>query len=125
MPVTVNNKNNSNTTTSTSSTHNNKTPLTFSAVVHLPAKLVGKDKIPKLRGEIVKATGKKKVAAILVTLRHYIWVARNPWQFEGTRPDPQVLVGKIESTFWFVSKVQHRVLCPTFYEEEWLAEGVL
>ena len=74
MPVTVvNNKNNSNTTTSTSSTHNNnKTPLTFSAadfqiwnkttsVVHLPAKLVGKDKIPKLRGETVKAIGEKRL----------------------------------------------------------------
>ena len=73
MPDTVvTNKNNSNSTTSTSSTHNNnQTPLTFSAadfqrwnqttsVVHLPAKLVGKDKNPKLRGEIVKAIGKKK-----------------------------------------------------------------
>ena len=44
---------------------------------------------------------------ILATLRHYVWVARNSWQFEGTHPDPQVLVEKIESTFRFVSKVQY------------------
>ena len=67
MPVNV--INNSNPTTSTSSTpNNNKTPLTFSAadfqrwnqttsVIHIPAKLVGKDKIPKVRGDIVKAIG--------------------------------------------------------------------
>ena len=47
---------------------------------------------------------------LLATLRHYVWVARNSWQFEGTQPDPQVLVEKIESTFRFVSKVQQRVL---------------
>ena len=71
MPDTVvTNKNNSNSTTSTSSTHNNnQTPLTFSAAdFHLPAKLVGKDKNPKLRGEIVKAIGKKKVAAVQALL---------------------------------------------------------
>ena len=47
---------------------------------------------------------------LLATLQHYVWVARNSWQFEGTQPDPQVLVEKIESTFRFVSKVQQRVL---------------
>ena len=63
-----------NSTTSTSSTPS-KTPLAFSAadfqrwnqttsVVHLPAKLVGKDKIPKVRGDIVKAIGEKKVATV-------------------------------------------------------------
>ena len=62
---------------------------------------------------------------LLATVRHYVWVARNSWHFEGTRPDPQVLVEKIESTFLFVSKVQQRVLRPTFYEEEWFAGGVL
>ena len=62
---------------------------------------------------------------LLATLRHYVWVARNSWQFEGIRPDPQVLVEKIESSFRFVSKVQQRVLRPSFYEEEWLAGGVL
>ena len=62
---------------------------------------------------------------LLATLRHYVWVARNSWQFEGTHPDPQVLVEKIESIFQFVSKVQQPVLQPTFYEEEWLAGGVL
>ena len=61
---------NSNPTTSTQ-----HTPLAFSAadfqkwnqttsMIHLPAKLVGKDKIPKLRGEIVTATGEKKVATV-------------------------------------------------------------
>ena len=62
--------------TSNSTTHtSNQPPLTFSAadfqqwnqttsVVHLPAKLVGKDKIPKVRGDIVKAISKKKVAAV-------------------------------------------------------------
>ena len=30
----------------------------------LPAKLVGKDKIPKVRGEIVQAIGQKKMAAV-------------------------------------------------------------
>ena len=75
MPVSIIN-NNSNPTASTSSTpNNNKTPLTFSAadfqrwnqttsVIHIPAKLVGKDKIPKVRGDIVKAIGEKKVAAV-------------------------------------------------------------
>ena len=69
MPVNVINP-----TTSTSSTPGT-TPLAFSAadfqrwnqttsVVHLPAKLVGKDKIPKVRGDIVKAIGEKKVAAV-------------------------------------------------------------
>ena len=62
---------------------------------------------------------------LLATLRHYVWVARNSWQFEGTQPDPQLLVEKIESSFRFVSKVQQRILRPTFYEEEWLAGGVL
>ena len=78
MPVSIiNNTNNSNPTASTSSTpnNNNKPPLTFSAadfqrwnqttsVIHIPAKLVGKDKIPKVRGDIVKAIGEKKVAAV-------------------------------------------------------------
>ena len=76
MPVSLI-TNNSNPTASTSSTlnNNNKTPLTFSAadfqrwnqttsVIHIPAKLVGKDKIPKVRGDIVKAIGEKKVAAV-------------------------------------------------------------
>ena len=75
MPVNViNSKNNSNPTASTSSTPN-KTPLTFSAadfqrwnqttsVIHIPAKLAGKDKILKVRGDIVKAIGEKKVAAV-------------------------------------------------------------
>ena len=40
---------------------------------------------------------------LLATLRHYIWVTRNAWQFD---PDPQVLVEKIEATFRFVSRVQ-------------------
>ena len=78
MPVTVNN--NSNSTTSTSSIpDNNRTPLTFSAadfqrwnqttsVVHIPAKLVGKDKIPKVRGDIVKAIGEQKLAAVQALL---------------------------------------------------------
>ena len=72
MPVNVIPRNNS--TTSTTNTLN-KPPLAFSAadfqkwnqttsMLHLTAKLVGKDKIPKLRGEIVKATGEKKVAAV-------------------------------------------------------------
>ena len=72
MPVTVVN---SNPTTSSSSSTPNKTPLAFTAadfqrwnqttsMVHLSAKLVGKDKIPKVRGEIVKAIGEKKVAAV-------------------------------------------------------------
>ena len=26
---------------------------------------------------------------LLATLRHYVWVARNSWQFEGTQPDPK------------------------------------
>ena len=66
---------NTDTTTSTSSTQaNNQTPLAFSAadfqrwnqttsIVHLPVKLVSKDKIPKVR-DIVKAIGEKKVAAV-------------------------------------------------------------
>ena len=69
MPVNVIHNNSTTSTTSTL----NKTPLQFSAadfqkwnqttsVVHLPAKLI--DKIPKVRGEIVKATGEKKVAAV-------------------------------------------------------------
>ena len=62
---------------------------------------------------------------LLATLRHYVWVARNSWQFEGTRPNPQVMVEKIESTFRFVSMVQQRVLRPTSYKEEWLAGGAL
>ena len=41
---------------------------------------------------------------ILATLRHYVWVARNWWQFEGTRPDPQVLAVKIKYNFRFVSE---------------------
>ena len=72
MPVNVVPHNNP--TTSTTSTLN-KTPLAFSAtdfqkwnqmtsMFHLPAKLVGKDKIPKVRGEIVQAIGEKKVAAV-------------------------------------------------------------
>ena len=73
MPVSVVNSNltTRNITTSTP----NKPPLAFSAtdfqkwnqttsVVYLPAKLIGKDKIPKVRGEIVKAIGEKNVAAI-------------------------------------------------------------
>ena len=72
MPVNVINNN---PTTSTSSTQaNNKTPLAFSvadfqrwnqttSVAHLPVKLVGKDKIPKVRGDIVKAIGEKKGGA--------------------------------------------------------------
>ena len=46
---------------------------------------------------------------LLATLRHYIWVARNAWQFEGLRPDPQALVKKIKATFRFVSRVQQRI----------------
>ena len=38
--------------------------INTTSVIHLPAKLVSKDKIPKVRGEIVKATGEKKVAAV-------------------------------------------------------------
>ena len=71
MPVSVINSNNSTTSKSTP----NKPPLAFSAadfekwnqttsVVYLPAKLIGKDKIPKVRGELVKAIGEKKVAAV-------------------------------------------------------------
>ena len=73
MPVTVINSN----PTTSNSTRNtpNKPSLAFSAtdfqrwnqttsVVHMPAKLLGKDKIPKVRGELVKAIGEKKVAAI-------------------------------------------------------------
>ena len=62
---------------------------------------------------------------LLATLRHYIWVARNAWQFEGLRPDPQALVEKIEATFRFVSRVQQRITLTSFYEDEWLAGGVL
>ena len=62
---------------------------------------------------------------LLATLRHYIWVARNAWQFEGLRPDPQALVEKIEATFRFVSRVQQRITPASFYEDEWLAGGVL
>ena len=62
---------------------------------------------------------------LLATLRHYIWVARNAWQFEGLRPDPQALVEKIEATFQFVSRVQQRITPASFYEDEWLAGGVL
>ena len=72
MPVTV--VNNRNPSTSTPSTPKTP-PLAFSpadfakwnqttSMLHLPAKLVGKDKIPKVRGEIVKAIGEKKVAAV-------------------------------------------------------------
>ena len=73
MPVTVLTNN---PTTSTSRTPgNNQTPLAFSAadfqrwnqttsVVHLPAKLVGKDKIPTVRGDLIKSIGEKKVAAV-------------------------------------------------------------
>ena len=72
MPVNVIPRNNS--TTSTTNTLN-KPPLAFSAadfqkwnqttsMLHLTAKLVSKDKIPKLRGEIVKAICEKKVAAV-------------------------------------------------------------
>ena len=62
---------------------------------------------------------------LLATLRHYIWVARNSWQLEGLRPDPQALVEKIEATFRFVSRVQQHVALTSFYEDEWLAGGVL
>ena len=62
---------------------------------------------------------------LLSTLRHYIWVARNAWQFEGLRPDPQALVEKIEATFQFVSGVQQRITLASFYEDEWLSGGVL
>ena len=62
---------------------------------------------------------------LLATLRHYIWVARNAWQSEGLRPDPQALVEKIEATFRFVSRVQQRITLTSFYEDEWLAGGVL
>ena len=62
---------------------------------------------------------------LLATLRHYIWVARNAWQFEGLRPDPQALVEKIEATFRFVSRFQQRITPASFYEDEWLAGGVL
>ena len=62
---------------------------------------------------------------LLATLRHYIWVARNSWQFEGLRPDPQALVEKIEATFRFVSRVQQRATLTSFYEQEWLTGGVL
>ena len=62
---------------------------------------------------------------LLATLRHYVWVARNAWQFEGLRPDPQALVEKIEATFRFVSRVQQRITPASFYEDEWLAGGVL
>lgn len=59
----------------TSTPHHNKPPPVFTAadfqkwnettsVVQLPAKLVGKAKIPQLRGELVKAIGEKKVAAV-------------------------------------------------------------
>ena len=74
MPVSVIDSNNSATSNCTTSTPN-KPPLAFSAadfakwnqttsVVYLPAKLIGKDKIPKVRGELVKAIGEKKVAAV-------------------------------------------------------------
>ena len=62
---------------------------------------------------------------LLATLRHYIWVARNAWQFEGVRPDPQALVEKIEATFRSVSRVQQRATLSSFFEDEWLAGGVL
>ena len=62
---------------------------------------------------------------LLATLHRYIWVARNVWQFEGLRPDPQALVEKIEATFQFVSRVQQRITLASFYEDEWLAGGVL
>ena len=62
---------------------------------------------------------------ILATLRHYVWVARNAWQFEGTRPDPQGLVEKILASFRFVLRVQQRNARVSFYEDEWLAGGVL
>ena len=54
-----------------------------------------------------------------------MWVARNAWQFEGLRPDPQALVEKIEATFRFVSRVEQRITLASFYEDEWLAGGVL
>lgn len=65
--------------TTSTQTHNNnnsnKPPPAFSAadfakwnqttsVIQLPAKLVGKATIPQLRGELVKAIGEKKVAAV-------------------------------------------------------------
>ena len=62
---------------------------------------------------------------LLASLRHYIWVARNAWQFEGLHPDPQALVEKIEATFRFVSRVQQRAALSSFYEREWLAGGAL
>ena len=73
MPVSVTTNN---PTTSTSRTPtNNQPPLAFSAadfqrwnqttsVVHLPAKLVGRDKIPTVRGDLIKSIGEKKVAAV-------------------------------------------------------------
>ena len=86
---------------------------------HCPLTLILVDWFEELLG------CKWPVKFLLATLRHYVWVARNSWQFEGTRPDPQVLVEKIESTFRFVSKVQQQVLRPMFYEEEWVAGGLL
>ena len=72
MPIQVNsNPTTSNVTTSTP----NKPPPAFSAadfqrwnqttsVIHVSVKLVGKQKIQQLRGEIVKAIGEKKIAAV-------------------------------------------------------------
>ena len=37
---------------------------------------------------------------ILATLRHYVWVARNLWQFEGTRLWSVSFLGSIGSVVW-------------------------
>ena len=107
----------SNSTTNTS----NKPPLSFSAadfqrwnqttsVVHLPAKLVGKDKIPKVRGEIVKAIGEKKVAAVQAwsptkyrvefqsfSYRHAAGV--NGISFRGVTLTPHLAYEEVKSVF--------------------------
>lgn len=62
---------------------------------------------------------------LLAALRHYLWVARNAWQFEGTRPNPLGVIAKVVAAFRFISLVQQRRATAAFLEQEWFAGGLL
>ena len=62
---------------------------------------------------------------LLACIRHYIWVARNAWQFEDRRPVPERLREQIIACFKYNSQIQFQSRDLTFYNEQWLADGIL
>ena len=62
---------------------------------------------------------------LLACIRHYLWVARNAWQFEDRRPVPERLREQIIACFKYNSQIQFQSRDLIFYNEQWLADGIL